>query len=82
MGGALDEIDWHKLTPRGCAILSWIALPISLGVSQKELAQRFNLQRPEIQELPLPAVVSSGIGQQMRHLRRELRSETGRWENE
>lgn len=43
---------------RGCAIFRWIAVPISCGHSHRELAERFNVQRPEIEDLPLPAVVS------------------------
>lgn len=72
----LHEVDWRRLTPRGCAILAWIATPLSFGLSHKEVAERFNLQRPEIPDLPLPPVVSTDwIGKQMRRLRAELRGD-------
>ena len=78
-----DEVDWRLLTPRGHAILRWIAVPISLGLTHKQVAERFNLQRPEIENLPLPPVVSPDwVSRQLRRVRAELRGEdaAGRWE--
>jgi hypothetical protein len=71
-----DRIDWSVLTPRGKAILRWIAVPTSLGLEHREVADRLNLRRPEIPDLPLPPVVTTGwVGAQMRRLRRELAGE-------
>jgi hypothetical protein len=70
------EIDWRRLSMRGCAILAWIAVPISHGLSHREVAERLNLRRPEIENLPLPTVVSDDwVGKQMRRLRAELRGD-------
>jgi hypothetical protein len=64
---------WEGLSPRAKAILAWIAVPISLGHSHREVAERLNLYRPEIEELPLPASVNEDwIGSQMRQLRKEI----------
>jgi hypothetical protein len=78
-----EDVDWAQLTPRGCAILAWIAVPISLGLTHRQIAERLNLQRPEIENLPLPPLVyEDWIGMQLRRLRAELRGEDaeGRWE--
>lgn len=65
--------DWLALSPRAQAILAWIGVPISQGLSHREVAERFNLYRPDIPNLPLPAAVSEEwIGAQMRLLRREI----------
>lgn len=73
---SLDEIDWRALTPRAAAILRWIAVPVSLGYSHEEVAQRLNLRRPVIPHLALPGVVSAEwVSTRMRELRAELRGE-------
>lgn len=80
---APNEIDWLRLSPRGRAILAWIAVPIATGLDHTELTDRLNLQRPEIPDLPLPEVVNTDwIGKQLRRLRAELQGEDagGLWE--
>ena len=67
------QYHWRALSPRSKAILAWIAVPVAEGLKHREIADRFNLRRPEIPDLPLPKVVSeSWIGARMRELRAEL----------
>lgn len=56
------EIDWRVLSPRGRAILQQIAVPISAGFSNGEVAERLGVS-PE------------RIGRLLREVRQELRGE-------
>ncbi len=72
---AVEEVDWRKLSPHGRAILRWIAVPISTGLTHQEVADRLNVRRPTIPDLDLPPVVSAHwVNERMRWLRSELRS--------
>lgn len=74
--------NWRALSPRGRAILKWIAVPISTSLSHREVAYWLELNRTRIRivddsgtELALPSPVTEGwVSARMRELRRELES--------
>jgi hypothetical protein len=42
------EIDWQTLSPEAQAIARQIALPLSLGYSQTEIAKRLRIRRSSV----------------------------------
>lgn len=71
--------NWEGLSDRGREILRRVALPISLGLSHREVADQLNRDRPETgAHLALPdRVTEEWIGARMRELRAELKDVSG-----
>lgn len=71
-----EEVDWRAISPRGRAILRWIAVPVATGLTHQQIAHLINVYRPEIPDLPLPGVVNANVvGGWMRELRAEIRQQ-------
>lgn len=69
-------VDWTALSPRSAAVVRWIALPISLGYSNQEVAELLETKRTTTENLsalglPRGPVTENWVAARLRELRRD-----------